>query len=40
VLARFKLPKRVLFIDVIPRTPSGKALKRRLREQFTFDDLD
>ena len=40
LLARFKLPKRVLFIDVIPRTPAGKALKRQLREQFTFDDLD
>jgi acyl-CoA synthetase (AMP-forming)/AMP-acid ligase II len=40
LLARFKLPKRVLFIDVIPRTPAGKALKRVLREQFSFDDLD
>jgi acyl-CoA synthetase (AMP-forming)/AMP-acid ligase II len=39
-LARFKLPKRVLFVDAIPRTPAGKALKRPLREQFTFDDLD
>ena len=39
-LARFKLPKRVLFIDVIPRTPAGKALKRLLREQLSFDDLD
>ncbi len=39
-LARFKLPKRVLFADVIPRNPAGKALKRLLREQFSFDDLD
>jgi acyl-CoA synthetase (AMP-forming)/AMP-acid ligase II len=36
-LARFKLPKRAVFTDVIPRTPTGKALKRILREQFSFD---
>ena len=36
-LARFKLPKRAVFTDVIPRTPTGKALKRALREQFSFD---
>ena len=33
-LARYKLPKSVVFIDVIPRNPSGKALKRELRERF------
>ncbi len=33
-LARFKLPKRAVFIDLIPRNPSGKVLKRVLREQF------
>ena len=32
-LARFKLPKGVAFVDVIPRNPSGKILKRVLREQ-------
>ncbi|MGH3636639.1 long-chain-fatty-acid--CoA ligase [Mycobacterium sp.] len=36
-LARFKLPKRAVFADAIPRTPTGKALKRVLREQFSFD---
>lgn len=36
-LARFKLPKRAVFIDAIPRTQTGKALKRVLREQFSFD---
>ncbi|HXY66557.1 MAG TPA: long-chain fatty acid--CoA ligase [Mycobacterium sp.] len=36
-LARFKLPKRAVFTEVIPRTPTGKALKRVLREQFSFD---
>ena len=33
-LARYKLPKSVEFIDLIPRNPSGKALKRELRERF------
>ena len=30
-LARFKVPKHVLLIDELPRTPSGKVLKRHLR---------
>lgn len=33
-LARYKLPKHVEFIDEIPRNPTGKPLKRILREQF------
>ncbi len=33
-LASFKQPRRVEFIDVIPRNPTGKVLKRVLREQF------
>ncbi|MEZ5247358.1 MAG: long-chain fatty acid--CoA ligase [Acidimicrobiales bacterium] len=33
-LARFKLPKLVEFTDVIPRNPTGKVLKRVLREQY------
>jgi acyl-CoA synthetase (AMP-forming)/AMP-acid ligase II len=36
-LARFKQPAAVEFIDVIPRTPSGKILKRILREQYPSD---
>jgi fatty-acyl-CoA synthase len=31
-LAPFKVPKHVLFIDSLPRNPSGKVLKRQLRE--------
>ena len=33
-LARYKLPKSVEFIELIPRNPSGKALKRELRKKF------
>jgi acyl-CoA synthetase (AMP-forming)/AMP-acid ligase II len=33
-LARFKQPKGVEFTDVIPRNPTGKVLKRVLRDQF------
>ena len=31
-LARFKVPRDVVFVDELPRTPSGKVLKRQLRE--------
>ena len=31
-LAGFKTPKEIVFLDVLPRTPSGKVLKRQLRE--------
>ncbi len=33
-LAGFKQPKAVVFVDEIPRNPSGKILKRILRDQF------
>ncbi|MBK9623186.1 MAG: long-chain fatty acid--CoA ligase [Rhodocyclaceae bacterium] len=33
-LARYKLPKKVIFAETIPRNPSGKILKRVLREQY------
>ncbi|TMF88358.1 MAG: fatty acid--CoA ligase, partial [Chloroflexi bacterium] len=33
-LAGFKRPRSVDFIDVIPRNPSGKILKRKLREPY------
>ena len=33
-LARFKQPRDVAFVDEIPRNPSGKALKRVLRDEY------
>ena len=33
-IARFKIPVDAAFIDELPRNPSGKILKRLLREQF------
>ncbi|MFI6620045.1 acyl-CoA synthetase [Streptomyces sp. NPDC050528] len=33
-LPHFKAPKRVVFVEELPRNASGKILKRELREQF------
>ena len=33
-LARFKVPKRVIFADSLPKNPSGKLLKRELRQRY------
>src|SRR3546814_14893502 len=30
-LAKFKVPKEIVFVDALPRNPSGKILKRKLR---------
>lgn len=36
-LAGYELPRRAVFTVAIHRTPTGKALKRVLREQFPLD---
>jgi fatty-acyl-CoA synthase len=33
-LARYKLPSRLFFVDVLPRNPAGKVLKFELRDRF------
>ncbi len=33
-LAGFKTPKRFFFVDSLPKNPSGKLIKRELRERF------
>ncbi|MFP1153662.1 acyl-CoA synthetase [Mycobacterium sherrisii] len=37
-LAGFKTPKRVFFVDALPKNPSGKLLKRELRDRFDFGE--
>lgn len=33
-VTKFKVPSRIVFLESLPRNPSGKILKRTLREQF------
>jgi fatty-acyl-CoA synthase len=33
-LAGYKTPKQILFVDALPKNPSGKLLKRDMRSQF------
>lgn len=36
-MASYKMPKKLLVVDALPRNPVGKILKRNLREQLTTD---
>jgi len=36
-LAHYKCPTSVDFVDTLPRNPSGKVLKRELREPYWRD---
>ncbi|MCX5857604.1 MAG: AMP-binding protein, partial [Deltaproteobacteria bacterium] len=36
-LAIFKVPKKVIFLDALPKTPTGKILKREMRT--TYKDM-
>jgi len=33
-IGKYKIPKKVIFVANIPRTPTGKILKRELRTQY------
>ncbi|MBA2881626.1 fatty-acyl-CoA synthase [Desulfosalsimonas propionicica] len=33
-LAPFKVPKKIIFVDQLPKTPTGKLLKRGMRETY------
>ena len=38
MLAGFKVPKELILMESLPRNPSGKILKRTLREQLVVRD--
>ncbi|MDK9709092.1 MAG: acyl-CoA synthetase [Desulforhopalus sp.] len=33
-LSSFKIPKKIIFVDALPKTPTGKILKRQMRESY------
>ena len=33
-LTHYKQPREIHFVDAVPRTPSGKILRRELRKSF------
>jgi fatty-acyl-CoA synthase len=33
-LARYKIPKRVVFADALPYSPYGKVMKAELRQRY------
>ncbi len=34
-IAKYKVPRRFVFIDALPRTPYGKVVKEELRKQLS-----
>src|SRR5262249_46926355 len=39
-LAGFKVPKQIFILEEFPKNPSGKVLKRVLRQRFAPEDLE
>jgi fatty-acyl-CoA synthase len=40
VLAGYKTPKYVVIVDQLPKNPSGKILKRQLRDEYAHVAAD
>ena len=34
LLAKYKLPRELVFMDAIPRTPTGKMIKKEMRKSY------
>ncbi len=34
ILSPFKVPKKIIFVEALPKTPTGKILKREMRESY------
>jgi fatty-acyl-CoA synthase len=34
-LSNFKIPKKIVFVDALPKTPTGKILKREMRKSYS-----
>jgi fatty-acyl-CoA synthase len=36
-IAKYKIPRRFVFVDALPRTPYGKVMKEELRKRLSLD---
>jgi long-chain acyl-CoA synthetase len=34
-IASYKAPKKIMFVDELPKSPAGKILKRKIRKSFS-----
>lgn len=39
-IAKYKIPRRFVFVDALPRTPYGKVMKEELRKRLSLDPHD
>jgi acyl-CoA synthetase (AMP-forming)/AMP-acid ligase II len=37
-IARYKIPREIIFVDALPRTPYGKVIKGELRSRYEGHD--
>jgi fatty-acyl-CoA synthase len=38
-LAKYKIPKKIVFAEALPRTATGKILKKKLRARYLNPDF-